>query len=427
MWEQISYNHTRSAILITVMGVFLLLLSLAISIPLGFMFHEDLSISITLGVILASIIWLAASLFAYFQGDDMLLALAGARKLRYSDHPRLFNIVEEMKIASGLGRMPFLYIVDDPAMNAFSVGCHPKKSTVIVTSGLLTKLDRDELQGVIGHEIAHIKNRDVLLMSLCILLLDSITLLAWIVMPDLLEQRDSLVRRYYWLLPFLSFLFATLLAALMVSSENFGGSGFIIVLILYVLAFVLSLPVFAQLIYYATSRRREYLADASSALYTRCPEGLASALEKIAASTEQVLSATPVTAPLYIVNPFRKGGKAASDITSTHPSISERIRILRSMAHISYTEYDRAYREVRNVDVGIIPAAAIASAVVVSMRAAMPDEMDHIQRTRETKDMLRNLNNYKIINCPCGTRLRVPPSFKLPEVRCPHCGRVNTV
>jgi heat shock protein HtpX len=427
MWEQISYNRTRSAILITVMGIFLLLLSLAITIPLGGMFHEDLSISVTLGIFLASIIWLAASLFAYFQGDDMLLALAGARKLRYSDHPRLFNIVEEMKIASGLERMPFLYIVDDPAMNAFSVGCHPQKSAVIVTSGLLTKLNRDELQGVIGHEIAHIKNRDVLLMSLCILLLDSITLLAWIVMPDLLERRDSLVRRYYWLLPFLSFLFATLLAALMVSSENFGGSGLIVVLILYVLAFVLSLPVFAQLIYYATSRRREYLADASSALYTRCPEGLASALEKIAASTEQVLSASPVIAPIYIVNPFRKGGKAASDITSTHPPISERIRILRSMAHISYTEYDRAYREVRNVDVGIIPAAAIASAGVVSIRAAMPDEMDHIQRTRETKDVLRSLNNYKIINCPCGIRMRLPSKFRYPEVKCPHCGRVNTV
>jgi len=413
--------------LIAGMGVLLLLISFAISIPLGRMSDTGLFVSIILGVILASIIWVAACLFAYFQGDDMLLLLSGARRISYGDHPRLYNIVEEMKIASGLEMMPAIYIVDDPATNAFAVGCRPNNSAVIVTSGLLTKLNRDELQGVIGHELSHIQNRDVLLISLCIMLFDTITMIAWFIMPRSSEWRNFFLGRYYWLLPFLSFLSATILTTLIMSSENVSGSSFIVVLILYVLAFVLSMPILAQLIYYATSRRREYLADASSALYTRYPEGLASALEKIAASTDQVLAASPVTAPIYIVNPFRERGMAASDITSTHPSVSERIRILRSMSHISYADYDRAYRLVRNVDKGVIPAAALASAGVVPMRTAMPDELDHIQRVRETKNMLRNLNNYKIISCPCGTRMRLPPGFKLPEVRCPHCGKMNSV
>lgn len=201
----------------------------------------------------------------------------------------------------------------------------------------------------------------------------------------------------------------------------------LITIFLFIPALMLLMPFMAKLIYFAISRRREYLADASSALYTRYPEGLASALEKIAASTNQLLSANPATAPIYIVNPFRKRGMAASDLTSTHPPISERIRILRSMAHVSYTDYDRAYRQIRGTDKSVIPAAAVASAGVVPMRAAMPDELDHFQRARETSNVLWNLNSYKIIMCHCGTRLRVPPSFKLSEVRCPHCGRTNPV
>jgi heat shock protein HtpX len=118
---------------------------------------------------------------------------------------------------------------------------------------------------------------------------------------------------------------------------------------------------------------------------------------------------------------------AASDLTSTHPSISERIRILRSMAGASFADYALAYRQVRDTSKVLIPAAAVATAGVIPMRAAEADELDYIQRARETTNVLWNLNNYKIINCLCGTRLRLPPGFKLPEVRCPHCGRMNSV
>lgn len=213
------------------------------------------------------------------------------------------------------------------------------------------------------------------------------------------------------------------------SSSGGGGLGQIIIIVVAIALMILA-PLMAQLIYFAISRKREYLADASSALYTRYPEGLASALEKLAASTEQLRSANKATAPMYIVNPFRKQGIAASDLTSTHPPISERIRILRSMARISFADYDRAYREVRGAGKGVIPAAEVAAAGTVALRAPQPEapeKFDEVQRARETSNLMWNLNKYNTITCACGTKLRLPPGFKLPEVRCPHCGRINPV
>jgi len=119
------------------------------------------------------------SLVGYFQGDSILLAMSGAKKITRDDHPRLYNIVEEMKIASGLEKMPDIYIIDDPAVNAFAMGRNPQKASVSVTSGLLQKLSRDELQGVVAHEIAHVNNRDVLLMVMCSVLLGTIVMLSW--------------------------------------------------------------------------------------------------------------------------------------------------------------------------------------------------------------------------------------------------------
>jgi len=213
------------------------------------------------------------------------------------------------------------------------------------------------------------------------------------------------------------------------SSSGGGGSGQIII-ILVAIALMILAPIMAQLIYFAVSRRREYLADASSALYTRYPEGLASALQKIAASPEQLKSANKATAPMYTVNPFRKRDMAASDLTSTHPPISERIRILRSMAGASFADYAVAYRKVRDTSKVLIPAAAVTAAGTVALRAPQPEapeKLEEVQRARETSNLMWNLNDYKTITCKCGTKLRLPPHFKLSPVRCPHCGRMNPV
>jgi heat shock protein HtpX len=401
MWEQIKLNQTKSTILVAGMGVLLLL----IGYLLGIIFFDNA----LGGLVIAFLVWGIMSLIGYYQGDSILLGMAGARKISYDDHPRLYNIVEEMKIASGLEKIPDIYIIDDPALNAFAVGRNPDKAAVAITSGLLQKLSRDELQGVIGHEIAHIKNRDVLLMAITSVLLGTIVILAWYATRFMFFGGMARSRR---------------------SSSAGGGGGQLIILVVAIVLMILA-PIVAQLIYFAISRKREYLADASSALYTRYPEGLASALEKIAASTGQLKSANQATAPMYIMNPFRKEGRAATDLTSTHPPISERVRILRSMAGASFADYEQVYRKVHGVGKGIIPASALALSHPTSLRVAeaevAPEEPDKTERVRQTSDLMWRLGNYKTIVCDCGTKLRVPPRFKESTVRCPHCGRTNLV
>jgi heat shock protein HtpX len=212
------------------------------------------------------------------------------------------------------------------------------------------------------------------------------------------------------------------------SSSGGGGQGQIIILIV-ALVFMILAPIFAQLIYFAISRKREYLADASSALYTRYPKGLASALEKLGASTGQLKSANKATAPMYIVNPFRRKGMKASDLSSTHPPISERIRILRAMAGASFNDYDQAYRDVHRGK-GVLPAASLgAEAVPIATvrQEGKAGELSEIERARETSDVMWRLGNYKTITCDCGAKLRVPPSFREPTITCPHCGRTHQV
>ena len=399
MWEQIRSNQIRSVVLTIGMGALLIL----IGYFLGLAFDSAVA-----GLVIAILLWVILSLVAYFQGDSILLGMSRAKKIRPDDHPRLFNVVEEMKIASGLEKMPDIYIIDDPALNAFATGRDPNRASVAITSGLLQKLNRDELQGVMAHEISHVKNRDVLLMAMCSVLLGTIVLLAYYGSRFLFLGGRTGSRR---------------------SSSSGGGGGAQLIILVVALVFIILAPIFAQLIYFAISRKREYLADASSALYTRYPEGLASALEKLAASTEQLKSANQATAPMYIVNPFRKKGLKASDLTSTHPPISERVRILRAMAGASFNNYDQAYRQVRGGK-GVIPAASLTAETVPIATIKLEGEAgeaNDIERTRDTSDVMWRLSNYKTITCDCGARLRVPPNFKEPQIKCPHCGRTHQV
>ena len=405
MWEQVRSNQIKSVVLVALMGALLLLLGYF----LGFLFWGN-GIG---GVIIALVVWGVMNLVAFFQGDSILLGISGARKIKPDDHPRLYNVVEEMKIASGLEKMPDVYIIDDPALNAFATGRDPNRASVAITSGLLQKLNRDELQGVIGHEVAHIKNRDVLLMVLLSILLGSIVILAWYASRFMFLTGGGSRRR---------------------SSSSGGGGAEIIIILVGVILMILA-PIAAQLIYFAVSRKREYLADASSALYTRYPEGLASALEKLATSDVQVRTANKATAPMYTIDPFQKKGMSVESLTSTHPPIAERIRILRAMAGASLADYERAYQQARG-GTGIVPASALALdglAGTVALRTPSPETKpveefpQKVERARETSDLMWRLNNYKTIPCECGTILRIPPNFRAPAVRCPRCGRVNRI
>jgi len=395
MWEQIRSNRIRSAFLVGVLGALLLLV--------GYFLGASFLDNAIFGLIIALVIWAIMNLIAYFQGDSILLSVAGAKKITRDDHPRLYNIVEEMKIASGLERMPDIYIIDDPGMNAFATGRSREKTAVAVTSGLLQHLNRDELQGVIGHEMAHIKNRDVLLMSMAGILLGTIVIIAWfgtraLFFSGMGGRRSS-------------------------RSSGGGGQAQIIILALSLVLMILA-PILAQLLYYAISRKREYLADASSALYTRYPEGLASALEKLAGSKKQLKAANKATAPMYTVNPFRVKGRAASDLTSTHPPISERVRILRAMSGASMSDYENSYQQLKHK--GVIPATTLAGAGAMGLRGPSAEkDADMAERTRETSDLLLRMNKYRTIDCDCGTKLKVPPAYRESSVTCPHCGRVN--
>jgi len=400
MWEQIRSNQIRSAVLTLGLG----LLLLAVGYFLGLYFFG----SPTGGLVIALIVWAVMSLVAYFQGDSIFLAMSQARKIGRDDFPRLYNLVEEMRIASGLEKMPDIYIIDDPALNAFATGRSPNKAALAVTSGLLQKLNRDELQGVIGHEIAHIKNRDVLLMTMAGILLGTIVILAWYATRIMFFSGMSGGGRR--------------------SSRSGGGQGQAILVLVGVILMILA-PIAAQLLYFAISRRREYLADASSALYTRYPEGLASALQKLATSDVQVRTANKATAPMYTINPFQKRGMSVENLTSTHPPIAERVRILRAMGGASYADYERAYEQAKKQR--LLPASALAAAGTVVVRAARPEAVDEkvekAARVRETSHALWNLSGYRTIDCPCGAKLRVPPDHGGDTIKCPHCGRIHQV
>jgi heat shock protein HtpX len=404
MWEQIRSNRIRSAVLVTAMAILLL----AIGYVLGLYFFG----SPIGGLVIALVVWGIMTLVAFFQGDSILLSISKARKITRDDYPRLYNVVEEMKIASGLEKMPDIYIIDDPALNAFATGRDPNRASVAITSGLLQKLNRDELQGVIAHEIAHIKNRDVLLMSLCGVLLGTIVILAWYASRILIFGGMTRSRR---------------------STSGGGGQAQIIILIVGLVLMILA-PIAAQFIYFAVSRKREYLADASGALYTRYPEGLASALEKLGASTGELKSANKATAPMYIVNPFRKkatgSARNVSDLSSTHPPISERIRILRSMAgSVSLNDYNNAFRQIHGGGKNIISGPALAGAGAVGIRAASPEgpveqvRSEKVQRTREVSGVMERLSNYRIVTCDCGAKWKVPPGYRDDSILCTRCGR----
>lgn len=420
MWEQIRSNRIRSTVLVVVMA----LLLLAIGYVLGLAFFD----SPVGGLVIALIVWGIMTLVAYFQGDSIFLSLSKARKIKRDDYPRLYNVVEEMKIASGLEKMPDIYIIDDPALNAFATGRNPDNASLAITSGLLQKLNRDELQGVIGHEIAHIKNRDVLLMSVCGVMLGTIVILAWYASRMLIFGGMTRSRR---------------------STSGGGGQAQIIILIVGLVLMIIA-PIAAQLIYFAVSRKREYLADASSALYTRYPEGLASALEKLGASTAELKSANKATAPMYIVNPFRPkpagagyaagnrgaGGSLqprtmkASDLSSTHPPISERIRILRAMAGgVSLNDYNEAYRKVHAGGKSILGASALTGAGAIGIREASSEgpvvtaKREKVERTREVSNVMERLSDYRTVTCECGARWKYPPNFREDSILCTRCGR----
>lgn len=296
MYKEIAENKKKSWALV--------ILVTAILLVLGFLLGEYWGNGYV-GMVFAVVVAAAASLSAYYSGDKMVLAMSGAKRVVKSDYQQLFNVVEELSIAGGLP-MPAICVIEDSAPNAFATGRDPDHASVAITTGLLEKLGRDELQGVMAHELSHIGNRDILFATMVGIMIGSIALLS-----------NFFLRSFFWT------------GGRRRRRSGGGGAGAIV----FVLAIVLAIlaPIFARLVQLAVSRQREYLADASAAKLTRYPAGLASALDKIARDKEVLEAANGATQHLYIVNPIKPFEKRAKSIFSTHPPIEDRIARLRSM------------------------------------------------------------------------------------------------
>ncbi len=294
MYNQIAANKRKTWFLIILVSG----LIIGLSAFYGYAQGIDMASTIIIGTVISAIY----SLFSYFFADKIALATSGAKAIKKQDAPELWNMVENLCIASGQP-MPKIHIIQDESPNAFATGRDPEHASIAFTTGLLRVLDKTELEGVTAHELSHVKNYDIRVMTIVVVLVGAVMLIA-----DLMLRGMYLGQR----------------------NERNSSAGILIVvgLVLAVLS-----PLFAQLIQLAVSRSREYLADASGALLTRYPEGLAQALEKIAVAGRPMRQANHATAHLFIANPFgaKNGQSFFGNLFSTHPPIQERIRRLRDM------------------------------------------------------------------------------------------------
>jgi heat shock protein HtpX len=302
-YAQESANRRQSILLV----VMLMALLGALGGAIGYAWSGSVQGSL-LAIAIATGVAFVLSLFSYYSGDSLVLAVSGAKEVTPDQAPQLFNVVQEMSIAANIPP-PRVYIIDDSAPNAFATGRDPQHSSIAITTGLLGKLDREELQGVIGHEMSHIRNLDIRFSLLVAVLVGSIALMS-----------DFFLRATFW---------GGMRGSRRSSSRDGGGA----VIVVYVIALVLAViaPFVAALVQLAVSRQREYLADASSVELTRNPSGLERALAQIAGDQEALEVANRATQHLYFVNPIKKWEKRSSGLFSTHPPIVDRINRLRAL------------------------------------------------------------------------------------------------
>lgn len=293
MYTEISANKNRTWALLVLMGSFTLLLAMILLMASGL----DASAALTLG----GGFTLVYALISYYFSDKIALAASGAKRIAKADAPELYNLVENLCIASGQP-VPAIYIMQDESPNAFATGRDPEHASIAFTTGILRLLEKKELEGVVAHELSHVKNYDIRVMTIVVVLVGAVMLIS-----------DILLRASFH------------------GNRKEGG----VVLIVIGLVLALLSPIFAQLIQLAISRQREFLADASGALLTRYPEGLASALQKISTVSKPLERANHATAHLFIASPF--GGDEQrkrswfKNLFSTHPPVEERVERLLSM------------------------------------------------------------------------------------------------
>ncbi|MBI2724532.1 MAG: zinc metalloprotease HtpX [Chloroflexi bacterium] len=297
VYDRISRNKLQTWLMMTVFVLFVGGFATVIAIVFGMPWQAAPVVFIFLAIY---------SVISYYVSSSVALAVSSARPVTKEQEPELYRIVENLSIGSGLP-MPRVYVIEDGAPNAFATGRDPQHASVTATRGLLDKLDRAELEGVIAHEMSHVGNYDIRVMTITVVLVGLVALLA------------DLFMRWTW--------FGS--GARRSNSDRGGGAYALLVIVAVV--FAILAPIAAQLIQLAISRRREFLADASGALLSRNPDALARALEKISADPEPLEAANKATAHLYFSNPLRDHQSFLNNLFSTHPPVQERIRLLRAM------------------------------------------------------------------------------------------------
>ncbi|SFL00920.1 heat shock protein HtpX [Paenibacillus sp. 1_12] len=297
LYRQIEQNKRKTVFLILLFSLLVLLVGWAV----GYLVDGDY----IFGIVLAAIVLVFYVPITYLSATMQVLSMSGATEIQKADNPMLFNIIEELSLAAHIP-MPRVYMVDDPAPNAFATGIKPEKGAVAFTTGLLAKLNREELEGVVAHELSHIRNYDIRLMTICIALVGVIAIIADIGSRMLFYRSGRGNNR-----------------------DNQKGGNPVIMII--ALVFIILAPLAAHFVQLAVSRNREYLADASAVEFTRNPAGLKHALIKISHDTEQVQRAKDATASMYFANPFSRDRKGKASLFATHPSMESRIERLEQM------------------------------------------------------------------------------------------------
>ncbi|MBR1617110.1 M48 family metalloprotease [bacterium] len=415
MWHQIEANKKKTVLVILMMFILFGITGTAFGIYLFGDFHEGVLVLDAFLFIALIIMLITARKTAFMTLNKQMLV-----KCPQNSKSQLANVVKEMQIASGLSKCPEIYVLNSDVMNAFACATNEDNATIVVTKGLLKALNRDELQGVIAHEIAHIVNKDsayLIYAGAFVTLIALFSNAACRCMP----------RR---------------------SSRNSNALVVLVAIIVLILA-----PLLTQLLYLLLSRKREYLADACAVQYTRYPLGLASALEKLEKNIntfddnflfDNSSNKNPFVKASCIV-PL-KAQEEQDSIFSTHPSTYNRIKVLKAMTNESINRadfggYNVAYYKI-NGKRDLIPKKSMENLKKIPLRAAFVEtsavnslantskinpKQEEFKKHRQTQDMIWNLKNYIFIECDCKTKFKIPPCYKGTKIKCPHCGKFYDV